>query len=70
MAVLKNVWDRKKQDFVEMPPRAKAFFAAYEALCEKHGLCLSHEDSQGSFILNPINDDDIGWVAAAAMDGV
>jgi hypothetical protein len=34
--------------------RASAFLRDIEAVCRLHGLAISHEDSHGSFIIEPL----------------
>jgi len=45
-----------------------AFLDDYEALCIKHGVCLSHEDCQGAFLLVPFDDEFIIWVREARIE--
>lgn len=37
----------------------------YEELCIKTGITISHEDTQGSFILESFNSEDLEWVKGA-----
>lgn len=41
------------------------FIRQYEDLCIKTGITISHEDSQGSFILESFNSEDIEWLKGA-----
>ena len=45
----------KKEDVIE-------FLKDYYFICKKHNICLSHEDTHGSFIFNELNKNDIDWV--------
>lgn len=51
-----------------MKDRVKNFFKEYEELCKKYNLSLSHEDCEGSFILEPYNENNIGWVKWAYIE--
>ena len=41
------------------------FIRQYEELCIKTGITISHEDTQGSFILERFNNEDLEWVKNA-----
>ena len=41
------------------------FIRQYEELCIKTGITISHEDTQGSFILESFNREDLEWVKDA-----
>lgn len=41
------------------------FIRQYEELCFKTGITISHEDTQGSFILESFNSEDLEWVKDA-----
>lgn len=41
------------------------FIKQYEELCIKTGITISHEDTQGSFILESFNSEDLEWVKDA-----
>lgn len=41
------------------------FIRRYEELCIKTGITISHEDTQGSFILESFNSEDLEWVKGA-----
>ena len=41
------------------------FIEEYTALCKKNGLTISHEDSQGSFIIEDFDEYDIEWMQNA-----
>ena len=50
---------------VEIP--SEAFFNDLESVFKKHGLSLSHEDTQGGFIIEPFSDKNLKWLMAAAF---
>ena len=52
-----------------MKDRAKNFFKEYEELCKKYNVSLAHEERRGSFILEPYDDKNIGWVKWAYIEG-
>lgn len=41
------------------------FIRQYEQLCIKTGITISHEDCQGSFILESFDSEDIEWLKNA-----
>jgi len=41
------------------------FIRQYEELCIKTGITITHEDTQGSFILESFNSEDLEWVKYA-----
>jgi hypothetical protein len=47
-------------------PKIDAFLEEIWAVCEKHGLALSHEDGHGSFLVVPLERGDREWLMAAA----
>lgn len=44
---------------------AKTFLADIESVCRAHGLCISHEDTGGSFIVRPLDEAGLRWLLAA-----
>lgn len=42
-----------------------AFLSDIEAVCRKHGLCLSHEDAGGAFLVEPITAGGLAWLLSA-----
>jgi hypothetical protein len=49
-------------------PSVDAFLDEYIAICRRHMLCLSHEDSGGSFIVTKIDGDLLDWVYGAYVE--
>lgn len=37
-------------------------------VCHKYGMCLSHEDLQGSFIVRNLDDNFIAWLRHAMIE--
>lgn len=57
---------RGKSGQVEAPD-VDAFLDEIKAVCEKHGLCIAHEDSGGAFIIMPYNEQMAGWIEVAQV---
>lgn len=49
-------------------PKVDAFLADVLEVCRKHGFCIAHEDGHGAFIVEPINDHSMEWLANAIVD--
>ncbi len=62
----RSVYDIFAGDFVEMPPEMAAFLADVEAVCRKHGFSISHEDNQGGFRVELLQEDNLDWLTGAA----
>lgn len=43
-------------------PKVEDFIKELIAVCKKHGMSISHEDSQGAFIIEPYSDTNIEWL--------
>ncbi len=65
-----KLWDSIAGEYVDPPAKVVAFLDEYEALCQKHGLCLSHEDRGGSFIIQKLDGRKIAWVREANLRGL
>lgn len=61
-------WDQVTRERVESPAEVENFLNAYEQLCIKHGLCLSHQDDQGAFIVTNLKVRLLEWVKAASLN--
>ena len=48
-----------------MTDKEKAFIEEIVSISRKHGLCLVHEDGQGSFIIEEYSESNITWLRAA-----
>lgn len=64
----KMLWDKVQQKRIPCPSEVEKFFKDYVALCKKHNLCLSHEDSEGSFKVVAYRDYNIQWVLNSDLD--
>lgn len=49
-------------------PKVEKFIDELIAVCKKHGLSLSHEDTQGAFIVEPYSDSNIQWLNDASTN--
>lgn len=47
-------------------PEVDAFLSEIEAVCKKHGMSISHEDSHGGFEVETFDGENIKWLKAAA----
>lgn len=48
-------------------PKVEAFLKELEEVCKKHGYSLSHEDTQGGFIVEKYHRDFSEWLQQAAI---
>ncbi|QBX06742.1 hypothetical protein H1O16_gp329 [Burkholderia phage BcepSaruman] len=60
-------YDARLKEYVESPAHVEAFLDEYEALCQKFGLSLSHEDAHGGFIIEEFHEYNMKWVREASM---
>jgi hypothetical protein len=44
---------------------SRIFLLEIQLLCMKHGLSLSHEDTQGAFIVTEYSEENVEWLMAA-----
>lgn len=58
-------WNDSLGKHVESP-RIDAFLAEIWAVCERHGLGISHEDVHGGFQIVAIKDADRDWLMQAS----
>lgn len=59
-------WDGRVEDRV-FCITAELFLDDLEMVFRKWGLCLSHEDGQGGFIIQRFNERDVQWVREAQL---
>jgi hypothetical protein len=50
-------WNVEAGKPLESPVDIEAFLDAYEKLCIKHGLCISHEFASGCFLMEEYCDN-------------
>lgn len=51
--------------FVNMPKEMADFLNDIVKVCEKHNLSISHEDSEGGFIIERYSEHNIAWLLDA-----
>lgn len=49
----------------EPDPAVTAFLNDLEDLCRKHGMSLSHQDTEGAFVIEDFNPKRLAWLRAA-----
>lgn len=47
------------------PQARAAFLYELEMLCRKYNISLTHEDSQGSFVLESFDETKLDWLMSA-----
>lgn len=57
-------FSRRIVAYVEVP-EVDAFVAEIDAVCKKHNMSISHEDSHGNFLIEEYNEFNIGWLEQA-----
>lgn len=50
------------------PPPVDAFKRDLAQVCRAHGLVLSHEDTQGAFLVVPLTEAGLAWVLEAEYE--
>lgn len=53
-------WSHREKKRVENP-KIDAFLEEVEAVCERHGLSLAHEDGHGAFLVVDYDDGRAGF---------
>ena len=46
-------------------PKIDAFLAEVRAVCERHGLAISHEDAHGGFEIVSLENGNLEWLMQA-----
>jgi hypothetical protein len=62
----KNTRWSKSDGKVPSDPAIDSFLDEIKEVCKKHGLSISHEDSQGGFIIEKYSDSNLEWLFAAS----
>jgi len=60
-------WDYIKNCRREIP-QIDIFLAEIIEVCRKYNLSISHEDSQGGFIIEPASEENFRWLLDAAAE--
>jgi hypothetical protein len=63
--IAENKWDRNEQKYIKTPLKIKVFLEELQALCKDHNLSISHEDHNGTFIIDDYTEDNIQWLFCA-----
>ena len=63
-------WDARTSKFVETVEGVDAFLADLLAVCERHNMTLSHEDTHGAFVvlLKSPDEEHRAWLQEASVD--
>ena len=56
------IWDRTIGKQINMPKSMKNFIEDIDLVCKKHNLSISHEDWQGSFLIEEYDEGNIDWL--------
>lgn len=59
------IWDRTIGKQINMPESMKNFIDDIDLVCKKHNLSISHEDWQGSFLIEEYDEGNIDWLLNA-----
>lgn len=59
-------WHKVRKEYV-CNQKANAFIEAILKLEKRHGLCIAHEDTQGSFVIVPYTSVGATWLSAATI---
>lgn len=60
-------WNSIEGDFVETPQNVCDFLNEIGTVCLKYNISISHEDGQGSFILEKYDKNNIEWLFGATI---
>jgi hypothetical protein len=63
----KKFWNKKSLEY-ETDPKVEKFLIDIWKVCEKHELSISHEDTQGGFIVENISDANKTWLFSASTE--
>ena len=61
-------WNYKTSEFIETPEKLIEFMQELEALYKKYDLSISHQDSQGAFIIEKYSDFNMDWMKEATVN--
>lgn len=61
-------WDINKHKNIKTPESVIKFLNEIDNICKKYNFSISHEDSQGGFILEKYNDYNIKWLKDCRLD--
>lgn len=50
-------------------PKVDEFLADIEKVCRQHSMSIGHEDPQGGFIIEPLDEANLRWLHDASDGG-
>lgn len=62
----RRFWSEKEDKFIKSP-NVSAFLTELLEVCHKHGIGISHQDGQGSFIFEKTSPDLDEWISSASL---
>lgn len=62
-------WIYQRKERGESDPSVDAFMQEIIAVCRRHQMCIRHEDHEGAFMIEPMDESSLDWLAEA-HDGV
>jgi hypothetical protein len=65
MAIVR--WDKAARGRTNKTDKVDAFLAEVIAVSRKHGMSISHEDSNGAFIVEPFSEHNAEWLNMACI---
>lgn len=60
-------WDATAHGYVENP-EVDAFLDEIIAVCRKHGFSIGHEDGQGAFLIDEVDEQNFDWLRGAHLE--
>ena len=57
-------WNISTRKYEECP-ELDAFMLAIADVCKQYGMCIGHEDCEGSFQITKLSDEELDWLMAA-----
>ena len=67
-AVQDQMFSQKEGKLIDTPSNIKDFLTEIDAVCQKYGVSISHEDRHGGFILEPYDAVTADWLSGATLD--
>ncbi len=69
MVVMTERWIENIRKHGESDLAVDAFLQEIIAVCRRHQMCIEHEDHEGAFRIEPMDENSLDWLAEA-HDGV
>lgn len=64
-----QVYDLATYKYIDPPKKMVNFLNEIQEICKKYNLSISHEDSQGAFIIERYFENNIEWLKDAQWAG-